>query len=160
MTSPADLLVDQEDSGELRFPALGIVAAIDDEARQHRVQCIIPVVDEDEIYPVWARRVSMFAGPPGYGDFHPPAIGTEVVLWGLAGEPHHLIYAPLYNEDFPIPSDFADAGTRGVRSDGDYKVITAGNLILRAGKIIIEADASVIITGPAGIFQKSGSEGA
>lgn len=160
MSGPADLFnPDERDGAGWLSGVEGRVAVIEDATRSHRVQCVIPIIDEEAVYPIWARRMCYFVGPPGYGEFHPPAIGSEVVLFGRLGDTNNLFYAPLYNEDSPIPSDFQDPAVRGIRVDGDYVIISAGNLVLRGGKIIIEADASVIITGPAGIFQKSGSEG-
>lgn len=150
-------LFSREDGGGF-FCVEGIVADVDDPENQHRVQCKIPTIDEETIYPVWARRMCLFAGPAGYGDFHPVEKGTEVVLFGRLGDDKNLFYAPLYNEDFPVPTDFRSLAKRGVRSDGDYLIITQGNLILRAGKIIIEADASVVINAPAGVFQNTGGE--
>ncbi len=160
MTTPASLFNEEDsDSGGWFSGVEGIVANVDDTENQHRVQCVIPIINEDEIYPVWARRICFFVGSPGYGEFHPPTKGTEVVLFGRFGDSNSLFYAPIYNENFPVPTDFRSLAVRGVRIDADYKIITEGNLILRAGKIIIEADSSVIIIGPGGVFQKTGSEG-
>ena len=136
----------------------GIVAVNDDPERRCRVQCKIPLLDESEVYQVWARRISLFVGGAGYGDFHYPEIGTEVVLWGRMNDERNLFYAPIFNEDYPVPSDFQNLATRGFRNDGDYKMITEGNLYIRAGRILIEADSIVQVIAPAGFFQQSKPE--
>jgi hypothetical protein len=140
------------------FPSSGIVAKVDDPERRHRVQCVIPLIDPEVIYPVWARRMNLFAGPPGYGDFFPPEVGTEVVLFGRFNDPENLYYAALFNEDFPIPPDFPNEATKGMRIFGDFKLIVEGNLMLRGGKVIIESDSTVKISGPAGVHQGTGGE--
>jgi hypothetical protein len=140
------------------FCCEGIVAKNEDPENRGRVQCVIPIIDEEDVTEIWARRVCFFVGAPGYGDFHLPEIGTEVVLWGRMGDTNNLFYAPLYNENYPVPSDFRTPAKRGLRNDGDYAVITEGDLILRGGRIIIQADVSVKIIGPGGIFQLTGGE--
>lgn len=130
----------------------GIVAVNEDPKRRGRVKVIIPLVSEEEVYDVWARRVQLFVGGPGYGDFHPPELNTEVVLWGRMGDPYNLFYAPLYNEDFPVPSEFQDTAVRGLRTDGDYLLIVDGDLFLRAGRIVMESSSTIRITAPAGVF--------
>ena len=130
----------------------GIVAINDDPERRGRVQCIIPIIDEHEAYPVWARRICLFTGAPGYGDFHPPEKGAEVVLWGRLGDTHNLFYAPLYNENYPVPSDFQNSATRGFRTDGDYKMIVEGDLFIHAGRLIIETIGTARITAAGGVF--------
>ena len=162
MISTADLINPDENERDFGagsfFCCEGIVARIDDPENRGRVQCIIPIFDEQEIYEVWARRVQLFVGPPGYGDFHLPDVGVEVVLQGRMGDTHNLFYQPLANEERPVPSDFRTSAKRGIRNDGDYAIITEGNLILRAGKVIIEADSTVQIIGPGGIFERNGAE--
>lgn len=130
----------------------GIVAVNEDPERRGRVKVIIPLVSEEEVYDVWARRVQLFVGGPGYGDFHPLELNTEVVLWGRMGDPNNLFYAPLYNEDFPVPSEFQNTAARGLRADGDYLLICDGDLFLRAGRIVMESSSTIRITAPAGVF--------
>jgi hypothetical protein len=143
---------DEDDRDHWFSGVEGIVAENKDPEHRCRVQCKIPLVDEENVYPIWARRINLFTGGPGYGDFHPPEKGTEVVLWGRLNDMHNLFYAPLYNEDYPVPTDFRNLSTRGIRNDGNYSIITDGHLYIRAGTITIESDSSVRIIGPGGIF--------
>ncbi len=129
-----------------------IVADNDDPERQHRIRVVIPSIDEDYMHDEWVRRLVLFTGAPGYGDFHVPELGSEVALFGAKGQKYSLFYASVFNEDFVIPPDFQNTGTRGVRNDGDYILSTEGDLFLRGGRVIIESDSSVRITAPAGFF--------
>lgn len=150
---PAKLLDTREDDDDRDFwfsGVEGIVHNNDDPERRGRVQCVIPSIDENVVYPIWARKMGLFTGGRGYGDFHYVAVGAEVVLFGRLGDTKNLFYAPLYNEDYPVPTDFENQTTRGFREDGDYKVVVEGDFIVRAGRIILQADTSVRIIGPAG----------
>lgn len=132
----------------------GIVADNEDPLHLNRIKAIIPIIDEENVYDVWARRMCLFVGAPGYGDFHPPELKTEVVLFGRMGHKHHLFYAPVCNEDYPVPTEFQKTDTRGLRSDGDYFLITKGDLYLKGGRVIIESDSSVRVNHVAGYFVK------
>lgn len=138
------------------FIDVGIVARNDDPERRGRIQVMIPVISENEIYEVWARRLQLFVGANGFGDFHLPEVGTEVMIMGRLGATHNLFYAPLANETHCNPPDFDSADTRGFRNDADYKAITEGDFVIRAGRIILEADSTVVIKAPGGIFTGSG----
>lgn len=150
---------DDEEDREFWFSGVsGIVVRNDDPEFQCRVQCIIPLIDEKEVYPVWARRMILFAGGPGYGDFHFIAKGAPVALFGRHNDHSNLFYTPVYNETHVVPSDFRNLSTRGQRHDGNYSLIVDGNLYIRAGNIIIESDTSTRNIAPGGHFQMSKPE--
>ena len=130
----------------------GIVADNEDPEHMHRVRVIIPSIDEDEIYPVWCKKLVGFTGAPGYGDFNPPALDSEVMLIGELGEKHHLYYAPVFNETHIVPADFRSPTVYGFRVPGDYKSIVELDHQIRAGRLHIETDASVRIIAPGGFF--------
>ena len=154
------LLQPEDEEREFWFSGVeGIVVDNKDPEHRCRVQCKIPLVDEENVYPIWARRINLFTGGPGYGDFHPPEKGTEVVLWGRLNDTHNLFYAPLYNESYPVPTDFRNFSTRGMRVDGNYKLIIDGNLYIRAGNIIVESDSSIRNIAPGGHFDMDRPEG-
>lgn len=130
-----------------------IVAKNEDPEHQHRIQVIIPSIDEHRIHRKWCDRFVWWAGAPGYGDFHIPELGSEVLLFGRLKEKHTLYYVSRFNEDHPVPKDFwLPPHTRGFRTDGEYKSIVTLDHFMRAGRFEIEADASVRIIAPAGFF--------
>jgi len=129
-----------------------LVAENDDPEFQCRIKVIIPSIDEDHVHDVWVRRITLFSGPEGYGDFHPPGKGSEVVLFGRMGQRYNLFYAPVYNETHVAPADFRSTTVRGIRTDGDYKQIVELDYQLRAGRARIETDASVEIIAAGGIY--------
>lgn len=131
----------------------GIVAVNVDPDHQHRIQVIIPSINENEVYDEWARRiVGGFTGTPGYGDFGVPSLGSEVMLIGEYGQKHHLFYAPVYNEKNVAPTDFSTSTLYGVRVPGDYSQIVNFNARLKAGLINFESRSDVQIIAPGGIF--------
>lgn len=130
----------------------GIVAVNEDPEHQQRIKVIIPVIDENYVQDKWVRRMVLFCGAPGYGDFHPPEIGSEVLLFGRLGQKHNLFYTSVFNEDYEVPADFRSVAVRGFRTDGDYKSIVELDYQIRAGRLKIEVDSSVEIIAPAGIF--------
>jgi Type VI secretion system/phage-baseplate injector OB domain len=130
-----------------------IVAKNDDPEHRHRVKVVIPSIDENEIHDKWCDRLVWWAGSPGYGDFHIPEIGSEVVLFGRLSEKYVLFFISRFNEDYPVPKDFwRPPDTRGFRTDGDYKSIVELDHQLRAGRFLIESDSSVRIIAPAGLW--------
>lgn len=134
------------------FCAEGIVAKNDDPENRCRVQCRIPIIDEDEIHEVWARRFQLFVGAPGYGDYFVPELGVAVMLIGRFGDTNNLFYAPLFNEQNVAPPDFTDASIFGFRTQGDFKLITELDLQIRAGRISLESDGQINIIAPGGLF--------
>lgn len=146
----------KENTGVIREQAItaleAIVAVNDDPEHQHRIKVIIPAFDEDRVVDKWVKRLVWWAGAPGYGDFHYPEIGSEVVLFGRMGEKHNLYYASVFNEDFIVPSDFRSPTVRGYRCDGDYKSIVELDHQIRAGRLRIEVDSSTELIAPAGFF--------
>jgi hypothetical protein len=98
------------------------------------------------------KRIVWWSGAPGYGDFHPPEIDSEVILFGRLGQKHNLYYASVFNEDFIVPSDFREPTVRGFRTDGDYKSIVELDHQIRAGRLLIETDATARIIAPGGLY--------
>ncbi|MGA9774011.1 MAG: phage baseplate assembly protein V [Blastocatellia bacterium] len=129
-----------------------IVAVNADPEHQHRIKVIIPSIDENVIHDRWIKRIVWWAGAPGYGDFHIPELGSEVVLFGRLAEKHNLYYASVYNEKFIVPADFRRPTIRGFRTDGDYASIVELDQQIRAGRLRIETDASTELIAPGGFF--------
>lgn len=147
---------DERDFGDgAFFCSEAIVARNDDPENRCRVQCIVPIIDENEVHEVWARRFQLYVGSPGYGDHFVPEVGAEVVLIGRMGDTNNLFYSPLFNETYLPAPDFPDATVSGLRVPGDLKIIADLDFQLRGGRIDIEADASIRITAPGGIFLNS-----
>ena len=97
------------------FCAEGIVARNDDPENRCRVQLKIPIFDEDEIHEVWARRVQIYVGENGFGDYFIPELDTEVLVWGRMGDTNSLFYATLWNEDRKPSADFPNKSVAGLR---------------------------------------------
>lgn len=154
MSQAADLMnTNERDFGEGEFfCAEGIVARNDDPENRCRVQCTIPIIDENVIHEVWARRFQMYVGSPGYGDYFVPEIGTEVMIQGRFGDTNNLFYTPLLNEVYVAPPDFPDASVFGFRVPGDLKFIAELDLQIRGGRISIESDGQINIVCPGGLF--------
>lgn len=130
-----------------------IVARNEDPEHRHRVKVVIPSIDENQIHDKWCDRLVWWAGSPGYGDFHIPEIGSEVVLFGRMSEKYHVFYISRFNEEYPVPKDFwTPPHTRGFRTDGAYKSIVELDHQMHAGRFLIEADASIRLIAPAGFF--------
>jgi Phage-related baseplate assembly protein. len=134
------------------FALEAIVAKNLDPEHQHRIKVVIPSIDENIIHDKWIKRAVWWAGAPGYGDFHIPEIGSEVILFGRLGQKHNLYFMSVYNEDHIVPADFRRPTIRGFRTDGDYASIVELDHQIRAGRLFIETDATVRIIAPAGLF--------
>jgi hypothetical protein len=152
-----ELMGDKEKTGIIRtdwFIAIpGIVAINEDPEHRHRIKVIIPVINEDEIHDKWIDRLVWWGGAPGYGDYHYPEKGSEVVLIGVRSEKYNTYYISRFNEDYPVPKDFwRPPDTRGFRTDGDYKSIVELDHQMRAGRFLIESDATIRIIAPGGLF--------
>ncbi len=128
-----------------------IVADNDDPEKQHRVRAIIPSIDENVIYDEWARPLVFCLGN-GYGSFFIPPKGAEIILFGQIGQKFNLFYASVYNEVAQIPPDCDDETVAGFRVPGDLKLIADLDAQLRAARISIEADATINIVAPGGVF--------
>ncbi|HEY6334228.1 MAG TPA: phage baseplate assembly protein V [Blastocatellia bacterium] len=134
-----ELAGDNENTGVLRdhwahgIPA--IVANVQDPENRHRIQVIIPDIDESEVCPKWVERGSAwFQDGPGFGDYHLPGLGTEVFLSGTRGEKYHLRYYSRNNENYVVPPVFAGRyNVRGYATNGDYEEHILGNHVLTAG---------------------------
>jgi hypothetical protein len=142
---------EQDDRWVVALPA--IVADNRDPERQHRIRVVIPDIDENLMFEDWVRQLSFYVGPPGYGAFFLPAKGSEVVLFGQLGQKHNLFYISVFNEDFPIPPDFADETAAGIRVPADFKLLAEADTQINSGRILLKAEKSFVnITGAAGVF--------
>src|SRR5258708_25105031 len=129
-----------------------IVAENEDPEHQHRIKVIIPLLDENNVRDEWVRQMGCYVGGPGYGSFLLPAIGSEVVLFGRLGQKYNLFYMSVYNEDYIVPADFSSSVMSGYRVPGQFKIIADQLMQLRGSRLRIEADASIQITAPGGVF--------
>lgn len=130
-----------------------IVAVNEDPEHMHRIKVIIPLIDENEVHDEWVRQMGSFAGSGGYGNFDIPKLGSPVILFSALGAGKELFYLCVYNEDNLVSGDFEDDTTRGVRSDGDYKIICRGDLILEGGRILMKsAFGTIQISAAAGLI--------
>lgn len=129
-----------------------IVAVNEDPENQHRIQVVIPMMDEKEVYPKWVRQIGVNLLGPGFGSFFVPPLHSEVVLFGRLGQKHNLYYMSVYNEDFIVPADFRDTAVAGIRAPGDLKFIADGDLQLRAGGMQFETDGAFNIIATGGLF--------
>lgn len=147
--------IDGKDARERDHWVTGIEAIVvvnEDPENQHRIKVVIPSIDENNINDKWVRQMGVHVLGPGYGSFFIPPIGSEVVLFGRLGEKHNLYFMSVYNEDYIVPPDFADSTVAGVRAPGELKHIAELDYQLSAGRIVIEADATVRIKAPGGVF--------
>ncbi len=129
-----------------------IVAVNEDPENQHRIKVTIPLMDEERVYDKWVRQIGVHVLGPGYGSFFVPPIGSEVVLFGRLGQKHNLYYMCVYNEDYIVGPDFRSTAVCGIRTPGDLKLISDLDTQLRMGRGVIEADSTIRITAPAGVF--------
>ena len=100
----------------------GVVVENNDPERMHRIKCTIPVIDESMVFDDWIPAMTPWCGAPGYGPVNPPALNSEVLLFGRLGEPDILFYLSRYNEDHLSPEEFTD-GSRGLKTDTAYKLL-------------------------------------
>lgn len=125
------------------FCAEAIVARNDDPENRCRVQCIVPIIDENEVHEIWARRFQLYVGETGFGDYFIPEAGTEVILIGRLGDTNNLFYAPLWNESRkPSSIEFPNKSVAGIKVPNSLKFIAGQLLKLQAQ--IIEAVAAQI----------------
>jgi phage baseplate assembly protein gpV len=165
MINAANLLNSEErgDFGEGSFFCTeAVVARNDDPEKRCRVQCLIPIIDENETYQIWARRFQLYVGDSGFGDYFVPEVGTEVLLIGRLGDTNNLFYAPLFNETHLTPPELSN-DVLGLKVPNDLKVI-AGELAklhaknietiaqevvrIMAEKVLIETDDELNIDSP------------
>lgn len=151
-----------ENTGLIRdgwFSAVpGIVAINIDPEHQHRIKVIIPAVDENMIFDKWIDRMVIWTGPQGYGDYHPPSRGSEVLLFGRMGQKHNLFYISRYNEDYLQPEELRGDEVRGFKTDGDYLSIADRDYEVRARNIILKADDSLRIETGGSVHIEAGGE--
>ncbi len=105
------------------FCVEAVVARNDDPENRCRVQCVIPIIDEIEIHEIWARRLQIYVGENGFGDYFVPEVGAEIMVLGRLGDTNHLFYAPLWNEERKPSPDFPDQSVAGWRVPHNLKVI-------------------------------------
>jgi phage protein D len=149
----ADLLSAPSDRGPTL--ALGLVEALDDPASLNRVKVRFPW-RSDGGDGVWARQSNVDAGD-GYGAVIVPAVGQEVLVGFVGGDPAHpVVLGSLYNGSQQPPFT-VDADTNAVRAlvtpdqhtlrleDGDDSAVT-----LATGKghsiVLSDKDSEVVIT--------------
>ena len=152
-----DLMGDKRHTGIQRDDWMSGVNAIvtinEDPEHRHRIKVIIPSIDENEIHDKWVDSFVWWTGAPGYGNFNPPEINSEVLLYGRLNEKYVLFYVARYNEDYPVPKDFwGPLDTRGYRHQGDYKSITELDHYMFAGRFWFETHSSFNIVAPAGFY--------
>lgn len=100
----------------------GIVVDNNDPEKMHRIKAVIPAIDENIVCDEWITAMLPWCGPAGYGPVNPPALNTEVLIFGRFAQPHTLFYLCRYNEDHDTPAEFAD-GSRGLKTDTKYKLL-------------------------------------
>lgn len=105
------------------FCVEAVVARNDDPENRCRVQCVIPIIDEDEIHEIWARRFQLYVGENGFGDYFVPEVGAEIMVLGRLGDTNHLFYAPLWNEERKPSPEFPDKSVAGLRVPKNLKFI-------------------------------------
>src|SRR5690348_6993407 len=93
-----ELIANDEDGVQERRPdffhaVFGLVAENQDPEHMHRIKVLLPWHDKDRVLDKWVRPFRWFSGPPGYGDYHPPGVGSAVALFGAWGEAHHFYYS-------------------------------------------------------------------
>lgn len=116
------------------FCAEGIVARRDDPEKLARVQCVIPMIDENEIHEVWARRLQIYTGDSGFSDYFVPALGSAVALFGRLGGTDNFFYAPVLNEINKPPTELS-ADVQGVRVPFDLRLIAGQMAKIQAQNI-------------------------
>lgn len=138
MINTADLMNGNEErdfgAGDF-FCAEALVARNDDPENRCRVQLTIPIFDENEIHEIWARRVNLFVGENGFGDYFIPEIGAEVVVLGRMGDTNNLFYATLWNEERKPSGEFPDKSVAGVQVPNDLKLIAGKKVWVKAENI-------------------------
>jgi hypothetical protein len=143
--------VEPDERWVVALPA--IVAENKDPERQHRIRVVIPSIDENLVFEEWVRQLGFYVGPPGYGSFFLPPVGSEVALFGQLGQKFNLYYLSVFNEEHIIPPDFEGETAAGWRVPGDLKILVEGDLQITAGRLLLHADKSKVnITGAAGVF--------
>ncbi|MGB7923452.1 MAG: phage baseplate assembly protein V [Pyrinomonadaceae bacterium] len=149
-----------ESTGWFQFiPA--IVADNEDPEHQHRIKVKLPHMDNPtEVHEEWVRQAGGFAGSKGYGNWDVPKKGSPVVLGSVFGEGQQLFYFCIYNKANNVPGDFEDETARGIRTDGDYKIIVRGDLIIEGGRVLIKsAFGTIQLSAAAGLIVNPIDEG-
>ena len=144
----------------------GIVVDNNDPENQHRIKCKFEWHDANRVHDVWIPRMVVWTGPDGYGDYHPPAIGSEVLVWGRLGEKTHLFYTSRYNENFRVPEEFqGQTDVMGFKCAGGYKELVGQDHLIKVGgnqtiqvtgNQIIEVTGSIAISGESLVINCTG----
>jgi hypothetical protein len=121
----------------------GIVAANDDPEGMHRIQVVIPSIDESYVHDHWVTALVPWVGADGYGPVNLPQLGSEVLLFGRLGQKHSLFYLCRFNEVYGIPGGFVGENARGLKTDGRYKLL-ADLLIQIISQTQVDVKADVI----------------
>jgi hypothetical protein len=136
----------------------GIVVDTNDTEGMHRVRVVIPSIDEYSIHDEWVTYMMPWVGPNGYGPANLPPLNSEVLLFGRLGQPYSLFCVSRYNEDFNVPSEFAD-GSRGLKCDTDYKILC--DLIIwlvSQTRVIVRGGSEVDLEAPDVFIRGAGAE--
>ncbi len=145
--NPGEFIEKDKDFGDGDFFCVeGIVAENEDPENLCRVQLVIPIIDENVIHEVWARRGNAYVGATGFGDYFVPEIGAECLVWGRMGDTNNLFYMPLYNETHRASAEFPDKENAGVHVPGNLKLIAELLARLKARDIeIIAAELAKMV---------------
>ena len=125
------------------------VTNTNDPEGMHRIKVVIPSMDEDYIHDEWVTALVPWVGKSGYGPVGLPTLGSEVLLFGRLGQKHSLFYLCRFNEDFLIPAGFVDYNARGLKTDGQYKLLADLMIsIISQTKALVQGASAVDIEAP------------
>ena len=102
---------------------VGVVAAVNDPAKQGRVQLRLPWFDANFVTS-WCRVCYFYAGS-GYGSFFVPELDTEVAVSFLHGDMRFpLVLGGLYSNDV-LPATYRadDKDEKMIRTRGGHQVV-------------------------------------
>lgn len=115
---------DVEAGRPILMPQLGVVTRVDDPAGRHRVKASVDgLIDETQ----WAYPLTVGGGGPQRGGHVVPAVGSDVVLIFMGGDPERPFYAPAHWSKEELPADLqglpaAEAHLVQTLEIGRYKI--------------------------------------
>ena len=148
-------LAPRSDPAPSRGPALGVVEALDDPESLNRVKVRLPW-RSDAGDGVWARLCCLDAGD-GYGVLMVPAVGQEVLVVFVDGDPSSAVVLGSLHNGTQSPPETVDASTNAVRAivtpDGHTLRLEDGSsaaVTLATGKdnslVLNDTDSEVVLT--------------